>query len=73
MMRNIMIVSVLLLAMTHDARAVGIDECLRNFVDVDGVRALVTAKTVASLDAIRAKGDSRSSVTCPRSKLHKDR
>lgn len=63
MIRNIVVTSMLLLAMTRDARAVEIDECLRSFVDVDGIRALVTAKTLASLDAIRSKEDFRSSGT----------
>jgi hypothetical protein len=62
MIRNI-VGGILLLAMTCDVSAADIDECLRPFIDVESVRALVTAKTTASLRAVRAKSDFRSSVT----------
>jgi hypothetical protein len=63
MMRNVVALGIAFLAVAWDVRAVGTEECLREFVPVDVVRALVTAKTVASLDAIRAEEDFRSNVT----------
>jgi hypothetical protein len=62
-MRRLISMGILLLAMARDLRAADIDDCLRTFVDLDSVRALVAAKSVASLNEIRSKTDFRSSVT----------